>query len=186
MRQLIKGQTIRFDAHQRGDGQPTGWKNGVHLHKVMNNNRYNRAEVLIPIDNDGDIEFRNVKGETRPIKRSIIKEISNTLNKNPQKRREFIGMLFREIDRYSEAMSIEERKQNLKEGANRIAKHFKLNDSFIIEVSDNLDQCLSGHKDENDKVCWMLRRLKEKSITVILGEDEKLVQNDKLFGDIKI
>ena len=181
MRELIKGQTIRFDAHKRGDGQPTAWGDGVHLHKVMNNDRYNRAEVLIPIDNADDVEFRKVIGKTRPIKRRITKEISNALNKNPQKRKEFIETLFREIDRYSESMTVEERRGNLIAGAKRVAKHFGLKDSFMEEVNDNLDQCLSGHKDENEKVCWMLRKLKAKSMTVILGENKDLVQAEKLL-----
>lgn len=61
---LINGQTIRIDNHR----YDTEFK-GLHIHKIMNNNHYNGAEFLIPIDTNYKLTFRKLRGKKKLIKK---------------------------------------------------------------------------------------------------------------------
>ena len=56
---IIDGQTIRIDNHYRGVELDS--LKGVHIHKVMNSDKYRGAEILIPVGEDEDILFRKIK-----------------------------------------------------------------------------------------------------------------------------
>lgn len=182
MRELIKGQTIRFDAHDSGSGREVSWDNSsVHLHKIMNEHKYKGVEVLIPLNEDKELEFR--KSYNGDIERRIRNEISDVLNKDTQKRKELIRTLFKQIERYSHNEPSEKRIKNLIDGANRIAKHFDLKKHFEKEIFDNLNQCLTKHYDKKNKVCFVLQDLREEVIK--LGENKALLFEENLFPKIK-
>ena len=60
LRNLIDGQTIKIDNHNRGG--EFEWGKGVHMHKRMNKDKYSGAEVLIYLDEDKDLEFSSIIG----------------------------------------------------------------------------------------------------------------------------
>ena len=90
IRNLINGQTIRIDNHTRGCNSKFEWNEAVHLHKRMNgDNRFNRAEVIIPLHNKGEIEFRKIEGKSQKVKDQLKNEIKEAF-KNVTIRNEFI------------------------------------------------------------------------------------------------
>ncbi len=45
MKQLIQNQTVSFDTHQAGDGQPVNI-DSLHIHKRMNNKTFNVHKLV--------------------------------------------------------------------------------------------------------------------------------------------
>lgn len=179
MRKLITGQTIRVDNHKSGTREPVEWGQGIHLDKTINDKKGKGVRFKIYLDSDRGIEFvGNSNDEDR---RYIINEVSKILGKNPQKRKEFVEDMIKEIDRFSQTMSPESRRLTLRDGANRIAKHFEL-DRLEVEIENNVNQCLTEHYDTENKVCYILQDLREK--TIIVGENLELVRDKNLFSKI--
>jgi len=182
MKELLKGQSLRFDIHDRGSGKPVVWGNGLHLHKTMNNDRYNGAEILVPLDNDYDIEFRNIRGKNKDIERRIRNEIYDSLVKYPQKRKELARTLFDQIERFSQGMSQSERIENLRLGADRIANSFQLRDYVREDIKkgifNKVKQFLTTHKDEDGNIVYILQDVDGKSIKI--GEDLILLENEDM------
>ena len=90
IRNLINGQTIRIDNHTRGCNSKFEWDEAVHLHKCMDgNNRFNRAEVLIPLHHKGEIEFRKIQSKSQKIEKQLKHEIREAFS-NVTVRNEFI------------------------------------------------------------------------------------------------
>lgn len=81
MKKLIKGQSFRFDAHDSGSGQAIDSTRDIHMHKVMNKDRYNGAEVLIPANPNKNIEIRRAVGKSKDVKNRILAEIKNAFKK---------------------------------------------------------------------------------------------------------
>ena len=79
---LINGQTIEVDNHNRGNVYK--WDRTIHLHKRMNSDKFRGMQVIIPIADDGDLEFRKVKGHDDDIhiKNEIANAFSNTYIRN--------------------------------------------------------------------------------------------------------
>ena len=63
LRQLINGQTIKIDNHNCG--KEVIWDRSIHFHKRMNSKKYRGAEVIIPIAEDGELEFRKIEGDEK-------------------------------------------------------------------------------------------------------------------------
>ena len=80
MKELINGQTIDFDIHKAGDGSEISI-DGLHMHKRMNNKRYKGVDVLFPLDDKEDIEFRP---KTTPdnIQRQLINVVQGSEYEN--------------------------------------------------------------------------------------------------------
>ena len=55
---LIDGQTIKIDNHNIGTLYE--WSKAIHLHKRMNSDKYRGAEVIIPIAEDGELDFESL------------------------------------------------------------------------------------------------------------------------------
>lgn len=53
---LIDGQTIKIDNHNTGTLYQ--WDEAIHLHKRMNSKKYRGIEVLIPLAQNGKLDFR--------------------------------------------------------------------------------------------------------------------------------
>lgn len=179
MRELIKGQTIRVDNHRSGTREPVEWGKGVHLDKAINDKKHKSVRVKIYLDSDRGIEFIS-RGDD-DVRQRIVSEISDVLAQNPQKRKAFVEDVIKEIDRFSQNLSPAERRKNLEEGANRIANHFNLGTSFVEIIDQHLNQCLTGHFDEKNKVCLILQDLREKSIKV--SEDLDALYDEDLFSE---
>lgn len=176
MRKLITGQTIRVDNHKSGTGEPVEWGQGIHLDKTINNKKGKSVRFKIYLDSDRKIEF--VGNSNDKDRRFIINEVTRVLERSLSKRKEFVEDMIREIDRFSQTMLPKDRRQNLRDGANRIAKHFQLS-RFEVEIENNVDRCLTEHYDTENKVCYILQDLREKTIT--MGEDLELVTDKSLF-----
>lgn len=138
IKKLIEGQTIGIDNHHRGG--IFEWGKGVHLHKRMNNNKYDGAEVLIPIAEDGELEFRKIKGPSKEIEAQMRNEIEKAFKK-PSVKRSFINSFYKSLDDIlkNEGRSIEDKIEILKTSASRIAKYFGLKPvikDYFGEVAD--------------------------------------------------
>ncbi len=59
----------------------------------MNNDRYNGAEVLIPLHSRKNLTFRKIKGKSDLIERQLKKEIKKAF-KNKGKRTAFVKYVF--------------------------------------------------------------------------------------------
>ncbi|MCC7319310.1 MAG: hypothetical protein IT219_12320 [Bacteroidales bacterium] len=190
MKGLIKGQTLRFDAHDSGSGKPVSWGSGLHLHKIMNdtNKKLNKVEVLIPLDNEQELQFRN--SYDKGLENTIKNEISNVLNKDIQKRKEFAQTLYKQIERFSIHMAENERLENLLSGADRIAKHFNLSpqikEYFKNYFEDYFHQSnnkifVTAHQDKFRNIYFIMQDIDRKMIKV--GADLELLQEENLFKE---
>ena len=130
IKNLIDGQTIEIDDHNRCCA--IEWGKGIHLHKRMNSDTYNGAEVLIYINDDKDLEFRSLQGRTSDIERHIKNEIKNEF-KNPSKRRDFIKSFYKSLDEIlkNNGYDINKRYEIAEAAATRIARYFDLKPKII-------------------------------------------------------
>jgi len=138
IKNLIDGQTIEIDNHNRGCA--IEWGKGIHLHKRMNSDKYNGAEVLIYINDDKDLEFRRLQGKTSDIERRITNEIKDAF-KNSSKRRDFIKSFYKSLDEIlkNNGSDIDERIRIAKDAAKRIAGYFELKPKITGYFGDLAD-----------------------------------------------
>lgn len=150
MIELIDGQTIDFDIHKAGDGQPIGLK-GLHMHKSMNGKKHKGVDVLFPLDDKEEIEFRPSTTNDL-IQIQIINEIQRVIKKDKTKRIELVERITEEIRRYSQGMPSNEQIDAIRRGAERIAKIFSKNSKIEKEIIQNIDKKLkfyiSSHETE--------------------------------------
>jgi len=138
IKKLIDGQTIEIDDHNRGCA--IEWGKGIHLHKRINSDKYNGAEVLIYINDDKDLEFRRLQGKTSDIERRITNEIKDAF-KNPSIRRDFINSFYKSLDEMlkNNGYDIKKRYEIAEAAATRIARYFDLNPKIIRSFGDLAD-----------------------------------------------
>ena len=73
---LIDGQTIEIDNHNRGTEYK--WDEAIHIHKRMNSKQYRGIEVLIPLAQKGRLDFRGASEKKEiELKNEIRKAFSN-------------------------------------------------------------------------------------------------------------
>ena len=94
VRQLINGQTLQLDNHNRGSELIYG--RGLHLHKRMNKGVMGSAEVIVPLFEDGEIEFRSLRGNDK-IKARIRNEIKKAF-KDKHIRINFVKSFYKSMD----------------------------------------------------------------------------------------
>jgi len=130
---LINGQTIEVDNHNRGNVYK--WDRTIHLHKRMNSDKFRGMQVIIPIADDGDLEFRKVKGHDDDI--HIKNEIANAFS-NTYIRNKFVKSMVRYLNiLFAKSNIPNDEWQNIYEDiACKIARHFDLT-SKIKEKLDN-------------------------------------------------
>lgn len=178
MKRLIKGQTIRIDNHDSGSGREITYDDSLHIHKVMNSDRYNGVEVLIPLNENREISFRKVKGKNGLIKSRLRNEINRAF-RSPQKRKQFASDIFKDIERYSQNEDNPIRIQNLVKSAKAIAKHFDLYPEIRNEVSnrikDRISTYYSEHIDENGERYFIYQDLKGQNIRI--GSDFNILED---------
>ena len=139
---LINGQTIEVDNHNRGNVYK--WDRTIHLHKRMNSDKFRGMQVIIPIADDGDLEFRKVKGhDDIHIKNEIANAFSNTYIRN-----KFVKSMVRYLNiLFAKSNIPDDEWQNIYEDiACKIARHFDLTskikenkDKETISIGDNVE-----------------------------------------------
>lgn len=120
---IIDGQTIRIDNHHRGTIIDS--LTGVHIHKVMNKDKHHGAELLIPIDDKEEIEFRRLRGGI-DVEKRIRKEIRKAFC-DKEIRENFIKSYYKSLDDMMTYAKIEDKEQRLsiaRNSAMRIANYF--------------------------------------------------------------
>lgn len=120
---IIDGQTIRIDNHYRGVELDS--LKGVHIHKVMNSDKYRGAEILIPVGEDEDILFRKIKGGL-DVEKRIRREIRKAFN-TKHVRHDFIFSYFKSLNDMMSYVKIENEKEKYEialKSALRIAEFF--------------------------------------------------------------
>ena len=170
---LIDGQTIRIDNHHRGSILNS--LQGVHIHKIMNNDKFRGAEMLIPIgtDDKDDIDFRKLKGGM-----DVEKRLKNEIRKafcDKAIRKKFIRSFYSSLDdmmRYMKVEDVQERHSIAKGSALRIAELFevkpKVKESFIEEVN-------SFYKFTTDESDFYVVQY-PKSNSIIVGTDLEIIR----------
>jgi hypothetical protein len=149
LKPLIKNQRIRIDNHKRGI--PIKWGDGLHIHKSFFQGKYNSIEILIPIDSDQEIRIRKNKNKDINQLGEIISEIKKAL-KPDSSREEFVRNIIEDIMRFgSNNISLEEVRQS----AQRIAKHFDLDQKIVFEIisyyNEKINSYTSYHADLESK-----------------------------------
>ncbi len=195
MRNLIAGQTIRIDNHSRGDTKPASWDlTKIHIHKIMNKDRYNGADFSVYFDSSKPIQFNKVKGKSSLIEKQLKKEI-NTAFKDKSKREAFAKFIVNELNKYSNDLPIKARLIGLETAAKEIGLQFGFRNSSRIEIveicRDEILKSVKKHTtkivDINGKSIFILQDINEKTITI--GENLDLINNwdetIKLFNQEK-
>lgn len=172
MKELIQGQTIRLDNHDSGSGRAVTWGSGIHVHKKMNSDRYNSAEVIIPLDKSGKLEFRKLQGRSEMIEKQLKNEINRAL-KNKSKRWEFVSSVLKRLESYSSSVPKPQLVRNLRMGAENLASHFDLQPTIVEEskriLKGQLSSFLTEHVNDEGKVSYILQDVVGKRILV--GDD---------------
>lgn len=165
IRNLIDGQTIKIDNHNRGE--KIEWGTGIHLHKRMNMDRYAGAEVIIYIDNDKDLEFRSITGGVDE-KIRLRNEISRAF-KNKTIRKQFINSFYKSLQNILDAnhiMNSEEKYCVTKQAAMRIIRLFGLKDEAVDWFEDGANEIFSFSQGTDSDYAIVALNVDENSITV--------------------
>ena len=130
VRQLINGQTVQLDNHNRGS--ELIYERGLHLHKRMNKGVMGSAEVIVPLSEDGEIEFRSLRGNDK-IKARIRNEIKKAF-KDKHIRINFVKSFYKSMDIILSNSKIEDfntKIDNLKKASLRMASCFGLTPKIV-------------------------------------------------------
>ena len=178
MKNLIKGQSLRIDNHDSGSGKEAKWDERVHIHKVMNADNFNGAEILIPLNRHEDITFRKIQGKKIQIEKQLRNEIEKAF-KDKNKRREFVKYISDKIENYSRNGSRSQLINNLIEGAESLARHFGLRSKILDETTSNIGDKIRSfttlHQDENGDEFYIIQDIDGKNIRI--GSDLDILNN---------
>lgn len=176
LKSIIDNQTIDFDLHARGDGKPTFYGGGLHMHKRINSGKYRGVDILFPIDSPTSYSFRKKSISSRD-QDKLISEINRVFKDNPQKVKDLVDTVIKEIERYSGAISEQQLLKNIKDGAKNLASAMGLNrkitDDIKSIVDGKLTTYLSSHKDSKGKLYYIKQDLKRKIIK--MSDDLEMV-----------
>lgn len=173
MRGLIKQQTLRLENHKRADGQGIIFGSGVHVHKVMNSDKYSGAEVLIPLDRDEEIKFIKIKGGKK-IENRLRSEINKAF-KDRKKRTDFVEDVLQELQRKCTYPNEREKLESFLLSSKRIASHFGLVDVNNPIVRNTTDIFETMHTDEEGNIYYLLQDIKGNNIRI--GDSKDIVEN---------
>lgn len=164
---LIDGQTIKIDNHNIGTLYK--WDEAIHLHKRMNSKKYRGIEVLIPLAQDGELDFRGANGK-KDIE--LMNEIGNAFS-NHSIRIRFVKTLINSLSELfnSSKISKDEWYELFIIVAGRIATYFGLK----TKMKEKIDNDIIRFSREKGLDVYIRADQKEKSI--ILGTDITLIYN---------
>lgn len=179
MIELIKGQTVSIDNHDRANGQPVYFDHRIHIHKRMNRNKYPGIEVLLYLNADKDMEIENCHGKNSDVAR-LNSEMKKAF-KNPIKRTAFVRSMLKELNRKCTYSSSNERlKANLLSAEN-IAIQFGLHKMYKQALKNDEDTFETIHQDDDGNEYFVLQDFQGKTIRI--GDSKDIVENwDKLFS----
>jgi hypothetical protein len=153
MKELINGQTIDFDLHKAGDRSATSI-DGLHMHKRMNGKKYKGVDVLFPLDDKENFEFKP-KSTPDQMQRQIIKEISRAIKKNASKRDELVNTITNEIERHINEKITDNNIGMIRRGAERVAKIFskegKIRNELMQKIEDRLEFIITTHSKDSSE-----------------------------------
>lgn len=164
---LIDGQTIKIDNHNTGTLYQ--WDEAIHLHKRMNSKKYRGIEVLIPLAQDGKLDFRGSNG-----KKDI--ELKNEIEKafsNPTIRIKFVKTLINSLSDLfdSSKISKDEWYELFVIVASRIAAYFDLKPKVKGRIGNDIIRF------SREKGLDIYIRADQKEKTIILGTDITFINN---------
>lgn len=177
MIELIKGQTVSIDNHDRGNGQPILFDYRIHIHKRMNKDSYPGIDVFLYLGVEKNIEIKNRGKGTDAIR--LESEIWKAF-KDPKKRTAFVKSMLDELNRKCTYENSEKKlKANLLSAQN-IAKQFGLHRAHSIPLKNNSNSFETIHKDDDGNMYFLLQDFYGKTIRI--GDSKDIVENwDKLF-----
>lgn len=176
MIELIKGQTVSIDNHDRANGQPIFFDDRIHIHKRMNKDRYTGFEVYLYLNADKDMKIENHHGKKSDVAR-LNSEMKKAF-KDPRKRTDFVESMLYELNRKCTYDSTEKRlKANLLSAQN-IAKQFELRETSFLKNDSNCFEVIL--KDNEGNSYFLLHDVSGKTIRI--GDSQDIVENwNKLF-----
>ena len=182
MKELIEGQSIRFEAHKQGDGESIEWGKGLHMHKTMNSDRFNGAEVLLYLDSTRELEFMHIQGREQKVKSQLVNEIKNAFKKDKVKTAKLIKTILSTISTYSVDLPLSKRIENLRNGALRIAKSFELRpnikEKILRDTNDYIKNYISYHKDEFENEYFIIQDIEGNCIKI--GDNLEILLNQEI------
>ncbi len=179
MIELIKGQTVSIDNHDRGTGKPILFDYRIHIHKRMNRDKHPGIEVLLYLDTDKDMEIKNKNGKEADVV-SLRSEMKKAF-KDPKKRIAFVKSMLDELNRKCTYSNSDEKlKANLLSAEN-IARQFGLHKMYKQPLKDDEDTFETIHQDDDGNEYFVLQDFQDKTIRI--GDSKDIVENwDKLFA----
>ena len=175
---LIDGQTIKIDNHNIGTLYQ--WDKTIHLHKRMNSDKYRGAEVIIPIAEDGELDFRGIDGKGMTDMR-IKNEIRKAFSKTTIRIR-FVTTLLNSLSKLfnNSKISKDEWYRLFEEVAGRIVRYFGIKNKVGERINSDII------KFSKEKGINIYIKADKDSKSVILGTDVNLVDNfNEEFGNGK-
>ena len=118
---LIKGQTIRIDAHKQGCGEQNDFndqRQDVHIHKYFKegDKKYGKTGIRIPLNHDNPVSISD------KVPRKIKNEIEDVLN-SQENREEFLDSVYNNL---RENWKWDDNEANRNDIAGRIAGAFEM------------------------------------------------------------
>ena len=180
--ELIDGQTIKIDNHNQGSD--IKWSdNGIHLHKRMNSDKFNGANVIIPLSGEGDLSFSKITGQRTVIEPRIVNEIKRAFN-NRQRRDSFIKSFHKSINiiLQNDGYNINDAKIIAEKSILEIAKYFGLKPKIQKIIGDISNDFYAEIQSNNRKSFIISTCKKNKSFTIGYDLDIiKEVEENQLF-----
>lgn len=179
MIELIKGQTVSIDNHDRANRQPILFDYRIHIHKRMNRDKHSGIEVFLYLDTDKDMRIKNKKGKEADVA-SLRSEMEKAF-KDTKKRIAFVRSLLKELNRKCTYSSFNEKlKANLLSAEN-IARQFGLHKMYKQPLKNDEDTFETIHQDDDGNEYFVLQDFQGKTIRI--GDSKDIVENwDKLFS----
>lgn len=178
MLELIKGQTVSIDNHDRANNQPIYFDYRIHIHKRMNRDKYPGIEVFLYLDTNKNMEIKNEKR-----KKSDIASLESEMKKafrNPKRRTAFVKSMLDELNRKCTFRDSKERLEANLLSVQNIAKLFGLHETHHCLLKNDEDTFEIACNDDDGNEYFILRDITGKTIRI--GDSKDLVENwDKLF-----
>lgn len=179
MIELIKGQTVSIDNHDRGNAQPIPFDHRIHIHKRMNKDEYPGIEVFLYIATGKEMKIINRAKGADAIR--LESEIRKAF-KDRAKRVAFVDSMLKELNRKCTYKDSKEKLQANLMSARNIAKQFGLSDTCSsLLLKNDSDVFETVHTDGEGNEYFLLQDIQGRTIRI--GSSQDIVENwDMLFG----
>ena len=135
LKKLIKNQSLTFDTHQAGDGQPVH-SDDLHMEKQLHAKPY--GKIRFPLF--GDREPTWSENVTDAQYSRVTREVKKELNNNPELARGLARTIIDQMWRYKSGSVTAEQAQDV---ARKIAGYFDLGADFIAIAVNRADSRLA-------------------------------------------